>query len=268
MRASFIGILCFACADDLGAKSGAGPGLLDPGDTGEVDDTGDSGDPGVDAPEPAWVQVGSARVLATHVVLASVDGAADPAGMRSLTLETRGWGEIEMGGQVGWGDATEPLMSLDVVLSAAVDVQAYNDGRVVPPEVCDDFAAAWALDSVGAAADSAMVPLNPLNGERCVVEGTQRPPLLRLGFGDSAWVSFSAENLSISLVGYGDTCTLTVHNLDEETLSRDVSCASTLQVEDGSGDAAPGAARVVLAEGGARLVVGVVAGTSEVVAGQ
>ena len=233
-----------------------------------MDDTDDSPDSGSAVPEPAWVQVGSARVLATHLVLASMDGAEGPAGMASLTLETRGWGEIEMGGQVGWAGAMEPLMSLEVDLSAVVDVQAYNDNRVVPPEVCDDFSAVWALDSLGAAADSVMVPLALADGERCVVEGTQRPPLLRLEFGDAAWASFSAENLSISLVGYGDMCTLTVYNVDEETLTRDVSCASTLQVEDGAGDAAPGAAKVALVDGGARLVVGVVAGTAEVVEGQ
>ncbi len=255
--------LLVACSEaPRGGKASIDPvGGEDTGATGGGGSDGDDTAP-VAPPDPAWVQIGTERHPATHVVLEAGSGGADT--FSDVTLSTRGWAAIGVSGAVETADGTPRLQQLDVDLSATVDVGEWNQGRLVPPELCDDFVATWQIP--GDAATDGALALAPAGEERCVVDGTQRGALLSVDFGDAATVAFSTETVTLTLRGGVAGCVLYVVNGDEVTFSRDVECSTSVTWVDGASDAAPGAARYLApTDGPVQLVVGVVAGSDRVV---
>lgn len=258
MRAGIPVVLAMACGGDP-AGAGKGPGAVAGDDTAEdsgvpTDDTG-----GATALAPAWVQLGNTRVRATHVVLTAASERRAGTVARGLSLESRGWGAVGFGGALSTPAGTQEVADLEVENSEMVDAQAYVEGRLVPADPCTALASTWTPPE-GELTDVAL-RLSPVDGQNCDVDGTTRPPLLSVGFGGGAEVSFSGEVLSLSLGDPRESCTLQAFDREDETLSQTVDCGTSLGWEDGDADAVPGGARL----SGGVLTVGVVAGSAELV---
>lgn len=253
MRAACTLLVLVGCGDSP-ASGGEGPGgvAADPGADSAVptDDTGGA----APASGPAWVQLGNARVRATHLVLEAAPERRLATAPSGLALTSRGWPELGFSGGVLAGGAVTPLEDLDFDATALVDAQAFVEGRIVPPDPCTPLDLSWTMPS-GALEDAAAW-VAPREGQNCDVDGTTRPPLLTLAFGTGGAVSFSGDVLSLSIGDPVARCTLRTFDADTETLTREVDCGLTLGWEDGEADAVPGGARL---SGGA-LWVGVVAG--------
>lgn len=257
MRAAPTLLLLVGCG---GAPSGEGKG---PGGVEGAPDA-DSAQPGgdtADAPTlaPAWVQLGNTRVSATHLLLEAASERRSTTLPTGLTLRSRGWPEIGIGGAVATQAGVTPIEALDFDASALLDPQAFVEGRIVPPDPCEALEVLWTMPE-GELTDVAL-GVAPSAGQNCDVDGTTRPPLLTLGFGAGATVSFSGDVLSLSIGDPGARCTLRAMDRDEQTLAEEVDCGLTLGWEDGAADAVPGGARL---HDGA-LLVGVVAGADALI---
>ncbi|MEC7946569.1 MAG: hypothetical protein VX265_03315 [Myxococcota bacterium] len=210
-------------------------------------------------PSPAWIRLGNTQVRATHVVLEAAvtrSGATAPSG---LSLTSRGWPAVGLQGALATIAGVRGLDDLEYDSSADVDGETWSDGQLVPADPCLLVEIVWRLPDEDVL--DVGLGLAPINGRNCDVDGTLRPPLLGVGFGSGGAVSFSRDLLSMTVGDPAARCTVRAFDIDEETLSREVSCSLSLGWHDGAGDAVPGAARLA----DARLMVGVVEGAESLV---
>lgn len=241
--------------------AGSGPGGVPAASAGT--DTGDGPvDTGpLEPPEPAWLQLGSARVRATHASLSAMPSRVADLAPGGLSLESRGWATVGFAGTMVGPRGVEELGRLAVETSERVDAQAYVEGTLVPGDPCVLLTTRWAPPD--GALESVWLDLEPEGGRSCEVDGGQRPPLMAVDLGGVARVSFSGEVLSLVLGDGAESCTLRVQDGDETTLEQAVDCAVSVGWEDGAGDALPGGVRL----SGGVLQVGVVGGSGRLLPG-